>query len=101
MCGENLDCDGALEPGVFCTVDFSHAARAQRRIDFIRPQFCPLSERHKWRDYNPGKPASGTFARGPAPGRTKRAFPPWSTWKTRNATTLLTGRIRRSIRHWL
>src|SRR6476646_9515886 len=54
MCGENLDCDGALETRVFCTVDFSHAASAQRRIDFIRPQFCPLSERHKWRDYNPG-----------------------------------------------
>ena len=35
MCRENFDCDGAVKTSVLSPVDFAHAARAERRDDFV------------------------------------------------------------------
>src|ERR1035438_9988349 len=42
------DLDGYIstQPGVARTVHFSHAARAQRRLNLVRPEFRARSERH-------------------------------------------------------
>jgi hypothetical protein len=36
MSGKNFDSDEAIEAGITCLVDFAHAARAERRKDFVR-----------------------------------------------------------------
>ena len=38
MVGQDLDRDHSLEPGVARPVDLSHAARANRGDDFVRPE---------------------------------------------------------------
>ena len=48
MRGENFDRNGTIEARVEAAVNFSHAARAQRRLDFIRPKFRASSQRHRW-----------------------------------------------------
>jgi len=36
---QNFDSDGALQPRIADAVDFTHATRAQRRDDLVRPEF--------------------------------------------------------------
>ena len=45
--GENLDRDSPLEPGVFCPVHLTHAARADRREDLVRAEPRSRGERHR------------------------------------------------------
>src|SRR5215472_7028678 len=45
---KNLDGYRALEPCVLGPIHFSHPACAQRRDDFIWPEFCAQSQRHTW-----------------------------------------------------
>ena len=46
---QNLDGNIPTQPGIFGTVDFAHAARAaraERRLNFIRAESCARGERH-------------------------------------------------------
>lgn len=47
MRGQNFYRDIAIEPRVPRPIHFPHAARAQRRDNFIRPKFGPRGQRHK------------------------------------------------------
>src|SRR5262249_35965749 len=42
----HLDRNGPIEPRILRPVHFSHATRANRRLDLIRPQFCSCCQRH-------------------------------------------------------
>jgi hypothetical protein len=44
--GQNLDRDGTVQPRVAGTIDFAHAARAQRRFDFVGAKFRARGEGH-------------------------------------------------------
>ena len=46
--GQNLDGDGTVEAGVAGTIHLSHAARAQRRLNFVRPEHGSRGECHSW-----------------------------------------------------
>ena len=48
MGGENLDGNGAVETGVAGTVNLGHTACAERRLDFIGPEFCARSKSHRY-----------------------------------------------------
>src|SRR5205809_7520304 len=52
---EHLDGDGAIEPGVTRAVDLAHAARAQRRDDFVRTKTGARVERHLEQAFYPGR----------------------------------------------
>src|SRR4029434_10668964 len=45
--GQDLERNIATEPGVACLVDLPHAARAERREDFVRAKSCAGSEGHE------------------------------------------------------
>src|SRR5215510_374522 len=45
-CRKNLDCDVALQPCVARPVHLAHAAAANRRNHFVRPQSGTLRQRH-------------------------------------------------------
>ena len=49
MRGQNLDGYRAIEPRVAPSVDFSHAARPERRLNFVRAKFCACSKGHACR----------------------------------------------------
>jgi hypothetical protein len=38
-CRKDLDCDASIEACVTSAIHFSHPARAQRRLDFVRTKF--------------------------------------------------------------
>ena len=44
--GKDLDGDDAAQARVPRTVHLAHPARAERRDDLIRPQFCPVCKSH-------------------------------------------------------
>ena len=46
MSRQNLDCDRAIQPRVTRAIHFSHAARTQRRLDFIRSEFRARDKCH-------------------------------------------------------
>ena len=46
--GENLDGDIAIQPGIAGAVNLAHAARAQRRLNFIRAEFHARRQGHVW-----------------------------------------------------
>jgi hypothetical protein len=52
--GEDLDGDGAVQAGVAGAIDFTHAAGAERRFDFIGAEFCAGGESHGFGDYTLG-----------------------------------------------
>ncbi len=37
---QNLDRDGAIQPGILCAIHFAHSARAEQRLDLVRSQLC-------------------------------------------------------------
>ncbi len=43
---QNLDGNGAVEAGVLGTIDFSHAARAEGRLNLVRAEFRAGGQRH-------------------------------------------------------
>jgi hypothetical protein len=43
---QNFNRHIAAQPDIGCPVNFSHATRAERGDNFIRPDFCAGSERH-------------------------------------------------------
>ena len=45
--GQDLERNITTEPGVACLVDLAHAARAERREDFVRAKSCAGSEGHE------------------------------------------------------
>jgi hypothetical protein len=47
MPGENFDGYITVEAGIACTVDFTHAARTQRRENFVGPKFRARGYGHK------------------------------------------------------
>ena len=46
ICGKNSNRHAAVETGVAGAVDFSHAAHAERRLDFGRPESGAGGESH-------------------------------------------------------
>ena len=51
---KNLDGDGAVEASVERAIDLAHAARAQRRLNFVRTEFRARGQGHVARHYMPG-----------------------------------------------
>ena len=35
---QDLDRDDSIQPGIFCAIHFAHSARAEQRLDLVRPQ---------------------------------------------------------------
>src|ERR1700736_6642618 len=64
MRGKNLNCDAAVETRVACAVHFSHATRAERGEDFIRPEFGACRQGHTAGHYN--RPEERHYSHGPA-----------------------------------
>ena len=58
MRDEDFDRNRALQTGVESTVDFSHAARAQQTLDFVRPEFRARGQGHNSGNYNCGRHSS-------------------------------------------
>jgi hypothetical protein len=46
MGGQDFNSDGAVEPGIACTVNLAHAARTYGRLDFIGTESRTRDERH-------------------------------------------------------
>src|SRR5215469_7138275 len=50
---QDLDGDRALQARIACAIHLTHPARAQRRADFVRHQFCTRAKAHLCaRDYS-------------------------------------------------
>src|SRR5215467_11694358 len=47
MFGENLDGDVPVEACIAGTIHFAHSARAERRLNFVRPESCARGEGHR------------------------------------------------------
>src|ERR1700683_1535660 len=45
---QNLDGDIAPQPRIASAINFAHAARSERRLNFIRPEFCASGKAHGW-----------------------------------------------------
>jgi len=43
---QNLDGNGAVEPGVLGAIHLAHTSRAERRLNFIRTKFRTRGEGH-------------------------------------------------------
>ena len=52
MCSENFNGYDAIEPSVAGAVDLAHAARSERRLNFIWSKFRAGSQRHVGRNYS-------------------------------------------------
>lgn len=48
---QNLNGHIAPQPRVASTINFTHAARSERRLNLIRPEFCARGEAHVGWDY--------------------------------------------------
>jgi len=46
MTRQDFDRDRAIEPRVTCAIHLAHAARAERRLNFIRAKFCARDQSH-------------------------------------------------------
>src|SRR5262245_41069024 len=46
LLGQDFDCDGTVQTGVVCAINFAHSASAERRHNFIGAEFCTRSQRH-------------------------------------------------------
>jgi hypothetical protein len=44
--GQHLECDLAMEPRVARAIHLAHAARAERRDDFVGPELVAGGQRH-------------------------------------------------------
>src|SRR5580704_16329438 len=53
MRGQNFDRDRAIEASVAGAINFSHAARTEKRLNFVWTEFCARGERHASRNYIP------------------------------------------------